>query len=229
MTDSKTSSGSEGDKVQLDQFEASFDLEAPSRKVELDLDDAPFLEWEEPEAAEEEDGEEQAAEEAEEDEEDEAPSWKRRFWWVLLAAATLGTLAALAYVLLFGTDLFRSSAPEKTDPAARTYQEKSREPVRTDLEPFLVEFTAGQENAAYRYLHFACALYTKNLDVAEELASRRAELREVIYDYLQSKDHPPLTDKKSMAALKQGLLQTLNANVAAGGFDQVMIQEYLVY
>lgn len=232
MADSNTPKGS-GEKVQLDDFESSFEAGTSSRKVELDLDDAPFLDWEADEGSGE-DAEEREPVEAEADQEEEdgeidARPWWQRWWWAFLLAATMATLAALAYVLLCRTDIPGGAHLQGSDSKGGTFQKKPSEPIKSDLTPFLIEFSSGSPEADFRYLHFACALYTKNRKVAAELGARRTELREVIYDYLQSKDRLLMADKRNMEDLKKGLLQAVNARIEAGRFEEVLIQEYLVY
>jgi flagellar FliL protein len=221
----------DGDKVQLDDFESSLEEESSSRKVELDLDDAPFLEWDEEEQEEDEDEELPEPEpETDADQQAEERPWWRRGWCIFLLAATLAIVAGLIYYLFFHTEISRTPAQKEPQTRQKSFQELLDQPVRTDLEPFLVEFTdGGQGQKSFRYLHFACALYTKDREVIAELGSRKTDLREAVFDYLQSKDGLPLSDKTNMDQLKNGLLQAVNQRLEAGGFDEVMIQEYVVY
>ncbi|WP_461210613.1 flagellar basal body-associated FliL family protein [Desulfocurvus sp. DL9XJH121] len=223
---------SDGDaKAELDAGELAQDLPKEQQKVELDLEDAPFLEDDEDEEEEEEEEEEVSLAEPGLDEEKEP--WYKNKKIVIPAAAGLLLLigALLAYLLL-------SPAPEEVVQPEPEIQEgeippppvveKEPEPQEflVPLAPFWVEQKG--EDQKIRFLVCQFTAVTTNEKLSFEITQKTTILRDAIYYYLRNKDLTFLSDKKNAQTLKADVLSVVNQYLSVDRLEQLLIEQYLV-
>ena len=203
-----------------------------TQKVELDLEDAPFLEEEEevkPEPI------KPAAPVSLDAGQEKKPGLGKKQKLIILAAAALVLLIAAGItvkVLFFKGK--PAPAPQQTELAAPATPEHDNataiEPVKPDihvrLEPFWVEQKAGAEEV--RFLIVRLQLGTKDPAVAKELDMKLMPARNAIFYYLKNKDVHFLTDEENTEKLRTELLLVINQYVTDGKFDTLMFEEYVV-
>ncbi|MBU1230732.1 MAG: flagellar basal body-associated FliL family protein [Proteobacteria bacterium] len=215
----------DGDEVALDTSETA----RASQKVDLDLDDAPFLEDEEevkPEPVKPKETIKLAAA----DEEIPAPKDKKKL--IIIGAAALVLVLALALAAKF---LFfkGKSVPPAEKPHQAAVQDNKTEAaaplppeVLVRLEPFWVEQKG--EGDEIRFLIARILLSTHDQTVAKELTGRLLQARNAVFYYLKNKDVQYLTDEKNTEKLKSELLLVINQYVTDGKFETLMFEEYVV-
>ena len=214
-------------KAQLDDSEAS----RAARKVDLDLDDAPFLEDEEEE-------EEAVAEPVEASKPLDTPKPKKERKplppWVKNKFTIIGAGAA---VLLIGLALFlfTGGEPEPQAPPPEETPEPPPEPeipaeVQQDhlvrLDPFIIEQT--DEAGDVRFLEVRLIFTTPEGPLADNLVRNTPTVRYALFYYLKNKDLTFLTDETNSEALKQELLAVVNQYMADGRFENLLFEQYLV-
>jgi len=219
-------------KAKLDDSELSDDLPKALQKVDLDLDDAPFLEDEAEEPAETAVSEETppfpgAAEEAK-------PPSKKRF--LLIGGAVLLLLAAGAATFFFlkkpapapvveeapppvEAPLVPEPAPPPEPPAPQ------REIIMT-MEPFLIELT--DQKGRTRFLTIRFTAVTQEPAVELEFKRNIIVVRDAVYYYLKNKSLEFLTDKNNTDNLKKDVLSVINQFIGAQPLDNLLIEDYLV-
>lgn len=219
-------------KAQLDDSEAS----KASQKVDLDLDDAPFLEDEDEDEEDIEDFEEAPLEEEKEEKpKRQLPAFLRNklFYMGLLILALLIIIA----VLLFS----RSPAPPE-QPETETKAEEPAEPqtqtptpepevqepedILLRLDPFLVEQL--DEDGNIRFLEIRIVLTTQDQQMALQFNQETFTVRNALYYYLKNKDLTFLTEEKYGDKLKKELLAVINQYIGVGRFDTILFEQYLV-
>jgi flagellar protein FliL len=213
------------------QAEVAIDTSETSRgtqKVELDLEDAPFLEEEEevvPEPPKPSSGMDFAA-----PKEEKQPLGKKKLIIIGAAALVLLIIAALSVKFFF----FKGKAapePQKTEQAApapenATVIEPEKPEIQVRMEPFWIEQKAGQDEI--RFLIVRMLLGTKDPTVAKEFEAKLMPARNAIFYYLKNKDVQFLADEQNAEKLKGELLLVINQYVTDGKFDTLMFEEYVV-
>jgi len=222
-------SGLEQTKAKLDDSELSDDLPKSLQKVDLDLDDAPFLEDEEepePEAP------APSVEPETADETAPAPWWKKKKIVLPAGAGILLVIAAAVYFLLFAEE-----EPPPPPPPPPVSQEEPApepapppEPVAPELtivmDPFLVEVLDSKGQTRFLTVKFAAV--TTNADLEKEMQANVVVLRDAIYYYLKNKNLTFLTDDKNGEILKKDVLSVVNQFLSSGQLENLQIEEYLV-
>lgn len=213
-------------EVMLDTSETS----RATQKVDLDLDDAPFLEDEEevkPEPQKPKEVVSLTTDEA------EAPAPASRKKLIIIGAAALVLLLVLGVGAKF---LFFKAKPapvaeNTTNATAQTNgTEAAAKPevpeVQLRLEPFWVEQKGEGEEV--RFLIARILLATHQPSVAKDFEARILQGRNAIYYYLKNKDVQFLTDEKNAETLRAELLMVVNQYVSDGKFDTLLFEEYVV-
>lgn len=222
----------------VDDFDDSGEDTTPApvnkatQKVELDLDDAPFLEDEDEE-------EDLPAEEPEDlkPTADSAP--KKKSKTKLFVFIGIGVIILLLSAILIKLFLF-SETPEpvaveevvekipETVPAPEEIPPPPEEPGVTLLrmDPFWVEQKDDKNNTRFLIARFA--MTTKDEMVVAEYGRKSLILRDAVYFYLKNKDLQYLSDKKNVDKLKKDLLMVINQYIVAGQFDEILFEKYLV-
>lgn len=224
----EASSVSEQPKAQLDDSEAS----KATQKVDLDLDDAPFLE--------DEDDEEEIADVADEtpmrdDEDEEGPEspglaalLKNKF--VLIGAGIILLLLVAIVILLLREPEAPPPPPppppaEEQQPEAAPAVEEAPE-ILIRLDPFLIEQT--DEDGKVRFLEVRILLSTDEEGLAKQFKQETYTVRNALFYYLKNKDLQFLSDKENSDKLKKELLAIVNQYMGFGQFKTLMFDRYLV-
>jgi flagellar protein FliL len=218
-------------KAKLDDSELSDDLPKALQKVDLDLDDAPFLE----------DEKEEVPPPAEADtspfgEEAEVPPPSKKKRLLILAGLGLGLVLVAVTAAFF---LLRKPAPPPPAPEPVPVPEPAPEPTPPPPEPpkppqervmamapFLVEMTDAKGRTRFLTIRFTAV----TLDQAVELEFKRNTIvvRDAVYYYLKNKSMEFLTDKNNIETLKKDVLSVINQFIGAQPLDNLLIEEYLV-
>jgi flagellar FliL protein len=216
-----------------EQRTAELDDAAASRatqKVDLDLDDAPFLEDED---------EDEEIEEVEveppfltEDDGKHKPGLvallKNKF--VLMGLGVILVLLVIIVILL----LRKPEAPPPPPPPP-VEETKTPEPapeapktpeIIVKLDPFLIE--QRDETGKIRFLQVSILLSTEDEGLARQFKQETFAVRNALYYYLKNKDLQFLSDKENSEKLKKELLVIINQYMGFGQFDTLMFEQYLV-
>ncbi|MFP4167511.1 MAG: flagellar basal body-associated protein FliL [Desulfonatronovibrionaceae bacterium] len=209
------------ENVSLDNgFEPS---DRGKEKVELDLDDAPFLD----EDLEEDDSGKKQDEEQEREKEDKGDKKLAgaKRWWVLAAAVSLLLILIGAVVFFFfsGEKDAPSQSREPEKEAREKPEAKSRESIA--LEKFWIPHET--ENGTI-FLNCRFALSTDNSKLAWEIDRKKLLLRDAIYYYLKNKELISLQNKENADRLKKDLLSVVNKHLSNGKLSDLLIEEYYI-
>ncbi|MFW5733716.1 MAG: flagellar basal body-associated FliL family protein [Oceanidesulfovibrio sp.] len=230
---------SESEKALLDTEELNAIDDAPitpdSDKVELDLEDAPFLEDEDEEE------EESAAtgEDAYADLEktprkfDIRTLLKDRRFQIGGGAGLLVLLLALIFLWpepepppQIEIDLPDSLPMTEENATNATPPVEVKEEVIVAFEPFWVEHL--EEDGTVRFLYCKFAAPASSEKLAWEIRHKKVVLRDAIFYYLRNKDLTFLADKTNVEQLKADLLSVVNQYLSNAQLETILIEEYLV-
>lgn len=196
-----------------------------AKKVELDLDDAPFLQSEEKVPAKSE-----VPEDLEDRSEDDEKR-KRKKKLILLASAVCGGLLLISVVAIWWF-FFRTpppppiSAPEPevivvpSTPAPVEDQEIVRE-----FAPFIVPTTDSDGKTGFLVCRFSAI--SKDQAVNKEVQQQLLPLRDAIYYYLRSKDNAFLLDARNAPEIRKDLLSVFNDYLTQGKLEDIVFESYL--
>ncbi|MFP5259671.1 MAG: flagellar basal body-associated protein FliL [Acidobacteriota bacterium] len=220
-------------KAKLDDSELSDDLPKALQKVDLDLDDAPFLE-DEPEETPPPPEEAGPGGKAVADEAAAKPTRKKRLILLGLILVLLLGGGAAAYFLLL-----KKPAPPPPVVETAPHEEPAPPPppppppppapkpeIVLTMDPFLVELTDRTGRSRFLTIRFSAATH----DHAVELEFKRnyIVLRDAVYYYLKNKSLEFLTDKNNADTLKKDVLSVMNQFIGAQPLDNLLIEDYLV-
>ncbi len=223
------------EKVSLDNEELSINRAA--QKVELDLDDAPFLEEEEEEKEEkreekpvEEHLKEEEKEIEEEKEKKPSPFWKKWWFFLILGIVFVGILV---FIIL---KPFKHVKKTPEEPTKLEKLEKPKEIIKPEkppkppkekvsLTPFIIEY---QYKGKVRWLNLQFMLVVSGRFIVWEINRKMRILRDAIYYYFKNKELTFLTDKKNVKKIKKDLKTILNQYLDKGKIEEVLIQKYLL-
>ena len=215
------------------------DLPKALQKVDLDLDDAPFLE-DEPEEAPPAAEEQQPAAASVEPEKPKLSKKKKR-----IIIITLGTVLVIAALIIFSLvrkpkedaklkleetppEQPAEQLPPEPEPLPSLPPEppQSKQEIVMGMEPFLVELTDKAGRTRFLTIRFSAA----TTEPAAELEFKRntVVVRDAVYYYLKNKHFEFLTDKNNTDALKKDVLSVINQFVGAQPLDNLLIEDYLV-
>lgn len=213
------------------------------QKVELDLDDAPFLEDDEPEQKEE------PKEAAPADSTPEAPPQEapvpQTFMQRLLANKKRLILAGAAFVLLvaaaIAVNVFMGGddapapppPPPQVEPTPVALPEgppalpEAPAPKHVmNFAPFWVEQKDTEGNI--RFLSLTFATPTDNTMLFMELGGKMVILRDALFYYLSNRPPVMIQDETIMESLKSDLMTVINEHVGNGKINDIYIQSYLI-
>lgn len=219
------------EKVRLDDQELEAYESRAEQKVDLDLDDAPFLDWEEEEEGQETTESEPPAKEetATPDKSDEQPadSRQRRKWlWILSPVLLLMFLSAVFFIFPWWQD--REPAAPEPEPdlsVERIPQEVVDTRELVHMEPFWVEHELADQ---VRFLEVELTLSLKDQELVREIDRKMPVLRDALYYFLRQNELVFLTEESRAENLRSDLAEVLNQRLSAGQVDDVFIQNYLV-
>lgn len=200
-----------------------------SQKVQLDIDDAPFLltpEEETPPPALREDD----LPAAEGDDEEAAQKRARKKQLLLRGAAgviVLMVVGAAVWWFFFSTPsaTIAPAQPEPTIIVVPSPKTVAGPPeFKIEFAPFMVEQRDGNE------VHFLQARFTgisQSEAVIREAQNKRLVLRDSIYYYLRNKTHQYLVDPANTMTIKQDLLDIVNGSLSQGKMDDILLVNYI--
>lgn len=196
----------------------------PVKKVELDLDDAPFLQKDQP--APREDLDEVVADTGADDE----ARGKRKKRLLIIGAALGGILVITAVALWWF--FFRTPPPLPPEAPKPEVVVVPSTPVPappqdlvTEFKPFVVP--TSDSPAETRFLVCKFSAITRDPNVNQELRTQLVPLRDAIYYYLRSKDSPFLLDARNAQAIKQDLISVFNDYLSQGTLEDIVFESYL--
>jgi len=222
--DSSEESGQQ--KAQLDDSEAS----RATQKVDLDLDDAPFLEDEDEE-------EEEIAFEEEETpllaEPEDATGFDFKALlgnkvFLIFSGVVLILIIVIIFLLLREPE---APPPPPPPPIEKTQKEVAPEVEETPeilirLDPFLIE--QRDKDNKIRFLEVRVVVSTLEDGLARQFKQETYTIRNALYYYLKNKDLQFLSDKKNSDKLKKELLAIINQYMGFGQFETLLFERYLV-
>jgi flagellar protein FliL len=210
----------EPDKVALDRGKLPEEVPKSARKVELDLDDAPFLDFDQTGAVEPASGDKKKPsdrKEASQEQEQALPETEvisKRPSLALLASAVVAVLLMATAVIYL---LLPAAAPEP--PISRDI------PHLVSFEPFYIE----QQGAdGLRFLQCRFAFPAGSAEVERELLTNRLLIRDGLFFYLTRREPAFLTQEEETVSLKRDLLTVINQYLTTGRLDEVLIDEYVI-
>lgn len=219
-------------KAALDDSEADAGEDVPRalQKVELDLDDAPFLEEDEDEEDEEPDtAEEQLEEKTEKKKLSLAGLLKNRkvLIGLLVLLVILIAIPIKIWLLPKGEKVVEEIKPaqtEETAPEAPAEPEVKNIPVV--FEPFWVE--KAQADGKVRFIHCQFSVTTHNTAAKHEIELKMLVLRDAVFYYLSNKDFAFLADTNNMEVLKKDILAVINKYLGQTQLETLLVEKYLV-
>lgn len=224
---------SSAEKALLDAEELHEIDESPEMdKVELDLEDAPFLEEDDEDEDEDEDDEEledtPGALEAVDEEGKKGLKDLLKDKRILIGggAALLIVIGLLVFLLMPGGEPEEEPEPTPTPVPTATPEPTPDFVFEVQFEPFWIEYKTKDGNT--RFLIFKFVAPTTNEKLSFEMGQKRLVLRDAVFYNLKNKDLAFLADKKNADQIKKDLLSVLNQYLNNGQLDKLLIQEYLV-
>lgn len=234
----------EAGKAELDGGQLDVDALGPpvEEKVELDLEDAPFLMPEEEKAP---PPPPPTAQPLALSPDGDAP--KKKFSLNLaglLANKKLLLIVVAALVLLLvggGAAWFltrKKETPPPAPPEAAVQKivvpqqaappPEPAKPAQTILswEPFWVE--QKDPKGAIRFLVVKFSAPTENQKLAFEVQAKKVTIRDAVYYYLKNKSLTFLTDAANAETLKKDVLAIMNEYLSIGKLEDLLIENYLV-
>ncbi|MFV0422553.1 flagellar basal body-associated FliL family protein [Oleidesulfovibrio sp.] len=247
MVDDDPLGGEAGDSTQLDTEELQpVDLSGggSEEKVELDLEDAPFLmddDEEEEEAAEEESSAgsldlDTGAASRKKAGFNAAALFRNRKVQIGAGAVLLLLIGLLTFLLWPSGDAEDSSVSQpvaKKKVVRKVGEEppkKEEEPKKPEFvvawEPFWVEQTDAEGKIRFLVCKFAAV--TENERLSWEVGTKKVVLRDAIFYYLRNKSLLFLSDESNVDTLKTDLLAVVNQYLDNGQLQDLLIENYLV-
>lgn len=200
-------------------------LASGNNKVELDLEDAPFLN-EEPEEREQSNPEEKQgdADKKETAEEDKKPNNKKKF-------IIIGAIAVLLLLVIGVVGFFVFSSDDEILPniIVVTNPEAQAPPKAFELklDPFVIQCV--DSNGKIHFVKGIFVLSTIHEEVFFEISNNQKVIRDAIYYYLGIQDPEILLDSANHQLIKNGLFETVNKYVMNGSIDHLYIDSLLIY
>ena len=212
-----------------------------TEKVELDLDDAPFLEEEEEEEKEVEETEdaepspsvELDTQPEKEEQIQDTPFWKKK-WFLILLILIIILVAGAIYYFVFTPQT--TSEPESQPEVVEEKQPSPPEPpppppppppeeIVIPFEPFWVEIKFKDQT---KFLYCKFQFSTTNDKLPWEIKRKKIILRDAIYYYLKNKDFKFLNSEKNGKRLKKNILTVVNQYLNNGQLEKMLIEKYVL-
>ncbi|MGE9985411.1 flagellar basal body-associated FliL family protein [Desulfovibrio sp. SGI.169] len=195
-------------------------------KVELDLDDAPFLQMPEEKAPAVRENDAPALPEV--DDAQAGNSKKKKLTIIAAAGAALLLILGAAVWWFF---LRTPPPPPPAPPAPEVIVVPSKPATRADSDyikefaPFLVPGVDAKGETRFLICKFSTLSKQDGLD--KEMDHKMISLRDAIYYYLRSKSGDYLMDARNAAAIKQDLIPVLNDYLNQGKIEDILLESYL--
>ena len=205
-----------------DELQVAVSPDTSLRKVELDLDDAPFLtEQESPPPAKKEDAPLQVAADA-------PPNKKKKLILIAGAAALVVVLAAAAAVWWFVLRTPPPQPPEPVKPEVIVVPTPKTPTAKPDSVKELAPFVIPRQTAkGARFLICKFSTVSQSPRVGMEIDQKLIPLRDALYYYLSSKTDAFLLDPASAPTIKKDLSGVLNDYLTQGRIEDILFESYL--
>ena len=220
------------DPTQLQQEDDSLDLlisataqpPAPIKKVELDLDDAPFLQ------AEEKAPDLPTTVDAVPDAPDDGEKQRRKKKLMLIGAIAAAVLiVAAAAVWWFFFRVPPPAPPAGPEPEVIVVPKAPAPAGPSDIvrefAPFIVPIKEADGKTGFLVCKFSAI--TTDPGLTTEIDRQRTALRDAIYFYLRSKDSGFLLDAHNATQIKKELLSVFNDYLSQGKLEDILFESYL--
>lgn len=200
-----------------------------AQKVDLDLDDAPFLDEEEEVKQEEPPKKEAISME----ETEQAPPKRDKKKLIIIGVAALVLLIGLGVAAKM---FFFKAKPKPVEepPAQEEPLDNGTDDAKAEipetmfrLDPFWVEQKEAKDDEV-RFLIVRILLGAKDPGAVKELQGKLLPARNAIFYYLKNKDVQFLADEANTEKLRKELLLVINQYVADTKFDTLLFEEYVV-
>ena len=205
-----------------DELQVAVSPDTSLRKVELDLDDAPFLkEQESPPPAKKDNAPLQVAEDA------PAPNKKKKLI-IIAAAALVVVLVAAAAVWWFVLRTPPPPPPEPVKPEVIVVPTPKTPTGTPDSVKELAPFVIPRQTAkGARFLICKFSTVSKSPRVGMEIDQKLIPLRDALYYYLSSKPDAFLLDPANGPTIKKDLGGVLNDYLTQGRIEDILFESYL--
>ncbi len=200
------------------------------QKVELDLEDAPYLQENKPEEPKQE-SEKPAEKKAEkekssEESEEEAPKSKKKMILILLIGViVLAGLGVGAYLFFGSTPTINSVTQQNfiVVPSKPTIDIKSE--LEISLDPFWIELPQNDNNAKFLVATFVLKL--SNTEVRQEIEVNMNIVRDAIYYYFVNAEVNFLMDHQNTEMIKNGMMEIINQYIVTGQVTDIYFESFL--
>ena len=205
-----------------DELQVAVSPDTSLRKVELDLDDAPFLtEQAPPPPAKKEDAPLQTTEDA-------SPPNKKKKLIIIAAAALVVVLVAAAAVWWFVLRTPPPPPPEPIKPEVIVVPTPKTPTAKPDSVKELAPFVIPRQTAkGARFLICKFSTVSQSPRVGMEIDQKLIPLRDALYYYLSSKPDEFLLDPANAATIKKDLGGVLNDYLTQGRIEDILFESYL--
>ena len=200
-------------------------------KVQLDIDDAPFLREPEPKKPPpppEDDKADLLPEAPAQPADDRAAKKKLRIIAVALLALLLaGGGGALWWFVL------REPPPLPQTPQVVVVPTSPKDAAPTDFlisfEPFWLELSSSSPRNKDKIFFLVCKFtaISKSESVTQEAQNKSIVIRDALYFYLKNKNYEFLTDPGNTQTIKNDLTSVINGYLSGGKVDDVLFERYL--
>lgn len=203
--------------------------DATIKKVQLDVDDAPFLGSAAAEATqnakEEFTGSTPASISKKEDV--EKPKSKKKLFIIIGAALLILIIGAGAFLFLGGEPPEDAGEPFATIIIVPTPPKTDHvEQFQTKLETFWVPLKTNTNET--RFLVATFILNTSNTNLQKEIESKINVIRDAIFFYLNNKEYEFLTDNSNIHQVKEELIFAINQNLVSSKLEELFFDSFLI-
>ena len=205
-----------------DELQVAVSPDTSLRKVELDLDDAPFLkEQDPPPPAKKEDAHLQTTEEVPQ------PNKKKKLI-IIAAAALVVVLVAAAAIWWFVLRTPPPPPPEPVKPEVIVVPTPKSPTAKSDSVKELAPFVIPRQTAkGARFLICKFSTVSQSPRVGMEIDQKLIPLRDALYYYLSSKTDEFLLDPANATTIKKDLGGVLNDYLTQGRIEDILFESYL--
>jgi flagellar FliL protein len=212
--------------------------EAPAFKVELDLEDAPFLQEPVAEKTAESAAKTAAPEQSAAELQGNLTRWrillqrlktnKKKLLAAGSACLVLGLTAVAVNFFLFSGEKPAPPGPLRVVVPSQPQTNATDQPpiFMVNWEPFLVERRGEEGEIRFLYCRFATP--TDNQLLQSELEAKKIVVRDAIYYYLNNKPLTFLSDLDKQQSLKADLISVINEHVSSAKLSELYFEEYMV-
>lgn len=200
-----------------------------NQKVQLDIDDAPFLNEQAEEKLPVPSEEHSPAKLQKEQAEEEKPAKSKKKLLILGAGLVLIlALAAAAYFFFFSAP--KEVEPEIQPPIIIVPSEPELPPAppvySVNMAGFLVPLT--DQEGKIHFLDVSFILQSGDASVQMEAEEKVLVLRDSIFYYLRNQRYEYMKDPTQLLKIRQEVLRAVNEYLLQGKFEEVLLDQYLI-